>query len=553
MRRWILLTLIAMGILPLLSLRLVRGQSFEGGVLLTAPIVYVDFEYVGDESGTEEEPFNSIDEALATVEANGTIFVAPGVTHETVPEIAMPVNMQLWIEARQATSVIIGDITSCGPDIDSGSYSNVALAASLALAGDAEVGEGNSHVNLIRAGGSMAGAVWTRSKVLVERGFDVSFWFKPHTVSGSMMSDGVSFVIQNSGPSPTLTTGGNMGYTGIVDSVAIEFDPAQNTVNQDPTSDHVSIQSGGLGQPNSALHNENYTIAMDDAFFSGSLPNQFVHIVYDPREQTLAVNVGETYLVASNFRLENYMNLDEGHAYIGVVSSSGDPSVTSGPNELQTWSAHFPQSCENVLWVQPLNDAWNDTGYPGDTFDHLISGDFLKEGDVIRERLVRVSNDMGLSDQDLQNTENEATGQWRVGFGPGAGGLRRIKRNTNDPDYRNFDHHSVTVPNKPSYKAFFVNGGTAGTVVFLQEMVHIGKVNSQGVLIPGTGTNFVVARHKLTYRLVKIAPEFTEVANPPCVYSDGFIAHVIVEKQEASNPEIWPQANLDTPIIPCWQ
>lgn len=46
--------------------------------------VYVDFDYIGFESGTTHQPFNSITEGVGYVEANGLLWLAPGSTLETI-------------------------------------------------------------------------------------------------------------------------------------------------------------------------------------------------------------------------------------------------------------------------------------------------------------------------------------------------------------------------------------------------------------------------------------------------------------------------------------
>jgi hypothetical protein len=178
----------------------------ESGMALTSMLsVYVDFEYTGTEFGTDTQPFNSVDEALAVVTDGGTIFVAPAVTHEIPAAITKPVTFQLWNVTRQVSTPVatIGDITSCGPDIDSFNYQYLANAAALRIVKDAALVNvlGVDIVNLVPAGEAKAGAIWTRHKVLVERGFDTTFQFrlKRPIANGTESSDGISFVIQNSG------------------------------------------------------------------------------------------------------------------------------------------------------------------------------------------------------------------------------------------------------------------------------------------------------------------------------------------------------------------
>lgn len=56
------------------------GNAFDG----TATTAWVDFDFVGDEMGTETAPFDTLAEGLGFVMAGGTVNIQPGTTPETI-------------------------------------------------------------------------------------------------------------------------------------------------------------------------------------------------------------------------------------------------------------------------------------------------------------------------------------------------------------------------------------------------------------------------------------------------------------------------------------
>lgn len=133
------------------------------------------------------------------------------------------------------------------------------------------------RARLTPSGPSKAGAVWFRSEVPVSNGFDTYFTFQitDHSKECSVHKDqyftqfsyrtcsvhggdGFAFVIHNAdssrykGEYQLGQNGGQMGFGGIPNSIAVAFDTWQNPGQDTIGVDHVSIQS--LGQnPNDAL------------------------------------------------------------------------------------------------------------------------------------------------------------------------------------------------------------------------------------------------------------------------------------------------------------
>ena len=108
-------------------------------------------------------------------------------------------------------------------------------------------------------GGGEFGQAWLGQRVPVTApgGFVTNFDLQitPGPSAGFPYgADGASFIIQNSTPptntgvgNPTDLQGGGLGYNGISDSLAVEFDTFQNPETSDPSDNFVSVNSGGTG------------------------------------------------------------------------------------------------------------------------------------------------------------------------------------------------------------------------------------------------------------------------------------------------------------------
>lgn len=104
---------------------------------------------------------------------------------------------------------------------------------------------------------SLAVSAWYTNPQPVATGFTTTFSFQLGASNTQTHADGIAFVIQNSpsgtgsGLSALGSGGGGIGYAGIPNSLAIEFDTFPNA--GDPNDNDVSIQSCGTAANNSDL------------------------------------------------------------------------------------------------------------------------------------------------------------------------------------------------------------------------------------------------------------------------------------------------------------
>jgi len=127
----------------------------------------------------------------------------------------------------------------------------------------------------LRLTSSMArqvGAAWYARPQNVEEGFTTAFTFRvanpslrcgqmddAYTHCRSRGGDGLAFVIQGQSPRALGAGGAGLGYTGIANSVAVEFDTFYNAELLEAGENHVAVHSRGWRHANNA--NQSYALA----------------------------------------------------------------------------------------------------------------------------------------------------------------------------------------------------------------------------------------------------------------------------------------------------
>ncbi len=206
------------------------------------------------------------------------------------------------------------------------------------------------------------GAVWHNRKVDVTKSFTCDFSMRFSQGDNKMFddgslpgADGLAFVIQNNDILSIGETGGGLGYHGIPNSIAIEFDLYWNKKDDimpidDPNGNHIAVQCNGI-KPNTADHSTTALlgIAKDILTIKADSTLYYVRIKYEP--DTLMVFMDtinyfvEPVLKIGNFRPEKLLNLEEGkRAYVGFTSSTG-ASVQN--NDIEEW--YFCNQTEEII------------------------------------------------------------------------------------------------------------------------------------------------------------------------------------------------------------
>ncbi|MDA3843885.1 MAG: T9SS type A sorting domain-containing protein [Candidatus Kapabacteria bacterium] len=202
----------------------------------------------------------------------------------------------------------------------------------------------DSVIHLTRSMLKESGGIWIDDKVNVADGFTASFAFRlidGHDASIPEASpegaDGIAFVIQNSEKNALGRIASAMGYAGIKNSIAIEYDTFCNddlqiTSNNDPNGSHVAIQSAGFDM-NTQVHGEDVTLAMADDIpeFVADARKYYSKIEYDPTESRIKVYIDTVpelitpVIVKEDFNLSELLDLEFGkQAWIGLTAATGD-------------------------------------------------------------------------------------------------------------------------------------------------------------------------------------------------------------------------------------
>ncbi|EFA84751.1 hypothetical protein PPL_01743 [Heterostelium album PN500] len=170
---------------------------------------------------------------------------------------------------------------------------------------------------------SQVGVCWSRNRLNIGAGFFCRFKIR---IDGGG-ADGMAFVIHNAPEGANhidmKQVGGNLGYSGIPNSLAIEFDTYYNE-DCDENDSHVSIHSDGT-EPNTSL-------------FESSLSYEDIRPMNDGRSLDVVVRYSEAAGVLEvfidnksiatdeDFNLSEFIGLENNLAYVGFTASTGDAS-----------------------------------------------------------------------------------------------------------------------------------------------------------------------------------------------------------------------------------
>lgn len=204
---------------------------------------------------------------------------------------------------------------------ESFSYDKFKNAQGLILSSDAK--EAKGKVQLTPAQSNRRGGLWfSKQKMSVSDTFQTTFCFKIHKNGGIGSSgdggEGIAFVIHNN--EITAKNGRKqegMGYSGIENSVAIEFD-TQDT--EDMGEQHVSVQTNGL-LANSYNKSCSYAAMKLDGFNLKDGKEHTAKIHYNNPFLTISLDGFE--VLKCEIDLTEYINLDEGCAWVGLTSATG--------------------------------------------------------------------------------------------------------------------------------------------------------------------------------------------------------------------------------------
>lgn len=225
-------------------------------------------------------------------------------------------------------------------------YPGFANISGLTLSANA-VQEG-SVLRLTPAEPQKSGRVFRTEPIDPQQSFKTNFAISMHdstccNVPTLKPADGMSFLLQNKGPTAGEGTGGSLGYGGIAPSVAVEFDIYANA--GDPLTDHVAIVADG----NTISHLQCANTSGPAPPCTGSLPFPlygapvYAWVEYDAGSQHLKVFVSQSTAKPEAPALDAQVSM----APLGSAAYAGFTAATGSHNAIQDvlgWEFNPPET-----------------------------------------------------------------------------------------------------------------------------------------------------------------------------------------------------------------
>ena len=225
--------------------------------------------------------------------------------------------------------------SGCG--INSFSYSDFSDIKYLSLVNSAQ--KIDSVVRLTPAMPQKQGAIWNTDQVYVRNGFTTEFKFRfsnPYNAfeDGSLPgADGIAFVIQNVNPTACGTNGGGIGFEGIANSLAVEFDTYKNSdpPYNDADGNHVAVFCNGK-QPNTSNHKSKANLGTTNNIIPMRADSTvyYAKIDYIANANKLDIYLDSTglflkpVLTIDSIDLSKLIDLQDGlKAFAGITSATG--------------------------------------------------------------------------------------------------------------------------------------------------------------------------------------------------------------------------------------
>jgi glucose/arabinose dehydrogenase len=206
-------------------------------------------------------------------------------------------------------------------------YPDFSGAAGLQLLQDAQIS--GTRLRLTDAANNERGAAWFTTAQRVSTQWVADFEFQ---VQGGPGADGFVFLIQNASTNQVGQNGCRLGYHGISNSVAVEFDTFNNggscemgTINDLPAP-HLSVHTQGTGSNSVSEGASLGSTTAVPAFSSGGLHTARLH--YIPGTLLIYVDDLVTPALAVSVDLSTTLSLASGKAWVGFTASTGGLNET---------------------------------------------------------------------------------------------------------------------------------------------------------------------------------------------------------------------------------
>jgi peptide-N4-(N-acetyl-beta-glucosaminyl)asparagine amidase len=232
---------------------------------------------------------------------------------------------------------------------------DVLASRDLNLVGDAQmIGD---WVRINHSAAYVTGAFWYNEQVAVQSGFVTQFRFEineqggaVHPTEGTDGADGLVFVIQSDSEDAIGGTGCNLGYDGIPNSIAIEFDTWWNGIDwgpplEDPNGYHVSVHTRGT-EPNSV--HEEFSIGCVSFPELVTVDEHIAKVSYGSGLLEIYIDDLINPIMAITVDIAEILNLADGRAWLGFTGSTG--SAWENHDILDWWIDGTPVPTTQLTW-----------------------------------------------------------------------------------------------------------------------------------------------------------------------------------------------------------
>ncbi|MDX2197584.1 MAG: PQQ-dependent sugar dehydrogenase [Phycisphaerae bacterium] len=214
-------------------------------------------------------------------------------------------------------------------------YPTFADSSGLRLLRDATIADG--RLRLTDAVLDMAGAAWRETQIDALGGFETQFTFQ---ISDPLYggADGFAFVVQAASLNERVDLGCALGYEGIANSIAIEFDRYLNTSctpepDPDPDASHISIHTRGA-LPNDTAEAFSIGRVENVAALQDGAPHA-VRIRFADGLLSIFLDGAATPSLEIALELAAELNLPDGRAWVGFTAATGGAAERY---EILNWS-----------------------------------------------------------------------------------------------------------------------------------------------------------------------------------------------------------------------
>ena len=228
-------------------------------------------------------------------------------------------------------------------------YSDFASSGGSILQGDA--GTTNGRLRICQGQANSVGGAWLNQPINVANGFETVFQFQINSVYGN--ADGFALVLLGAPSQPSLGGhGSGLGYDGLANSLALEFDTYQNPDNGDPNACHIGFHTRGT-LANSYYESVEVARVNNPPNFLDGLVHT-AKITYSNALFRVFLDDLRNPILALSLSLASTLNLPDGTAWAGFTAGTGGYYEN---HDILNWSFATTNLHPFVSLISPTNGA----------------------------------------------------------------------------------------------------------------------------------------------------------------------------------------------------